>query len=149
MQNIGDTDKSVNQLNSFLRGEISSVETYRQALDRIQDQRVRNELQNLLRSHQERCDLLRARIVELGGTPDKSSGLWGTFAKLVEGAGKMFGVGPALTALQQGEDHGLNDYRRDLSDLDPQSQELIRSRILPEQERTCRAITNLQQTVPA
>lgn len=147
--NVDNTDKSVNHLDSFLRGEISSVETYRQALDKVQDQRVRNELQNLLRSHQERCDLLRARIVELGGNPSTSSGLWGTFAKLVAGTGKAFGVGPALSALQQGEEHGLNDYRRDLSDLDPQSQELIRSRILPEQERTFRAITNLQQTVPA
>lgn len=147
--NTGNTDKSIDQLNSFLRGEISSVETYRQALDKFQDQRVRNELQNLLRSHQERCDLLRQRIVELGGNPSTSSGVWGSFAKLVEGAGKVFGVGPALAALQQGEEHGLNDYRRDLGDLDPQSQELIRSRIMPEQERTCRAITTLQQTVPA
>lgn len=146
---MNDVNKAIDQLNSFLRGEISSVETYRQAIDRITDQRVRNELQNLLRSHQERCDLLRQRVTELGGSPSTSSGAWGTFAKLVEGAGKAFGVGPALSALQQGEEHGLNDYRRDLSDLDVQSQELIRSRVLPEQERTCRAITNLQQTVPA
>lgn len=149
MQNVGNTDKAVKQLDSFLRGEISSVETYRQALDKIQDQRVRNELQNLLRSHQERCDLLRQRIVQLGGQPTHTSGLWGTFAKLIEGTGKVFGVGPALAALHQGEEHGLNDYRRDLSDLDNESQELIRSRILPEQERTCRAIIALQQTVPA
>lgn len=147
--NTGNTNKAIEQLNSFLRGEISSVETYRQGLDKFQDQRVRNELQNILRSHQERCDLLRQRIVELGGNPSTSSGVWGSFAKLVEGAGKAFGVGPALAALQQGEEHGLNDYRRDLGDLDPQSQELIRSRILPEQERTCRAMTTLQQTVPA
>ena len=147
--NTGNTDKAIEQLNSFLRGEISSVETYRQALDRIQDQRVRNELQNLLRSHQERVELLRQRVVELGGNPATSSGAWGAFAKLVEGTGKVFGVGPALGALKQGEEHGLNDYRRDLGDLDPQSQELIRSRILPEQERTCRAMSNLQTTVPA
>lgn len=147
--NTGNTDKAIDQLNSFLRGEISSVETYRQALDKFQEQRVRNELQNLLRSHQERCDLLRQRIVELGGSPSTTSGVWGSFAKLVEGAGKVFGVGPALSALQQGEEHGLKDYRRDLGDLDPDSQELIRSRILPEQERTCRAMTTLQQTVPA
>lgn len=145
----GDTDKAIAQLNSFLRGEVSAVETYRQALDRLKDQRVRNELQNLLRSHQERVDLLRLRVVELGGSPSASSGAWGAFARLVEGAGKVFGVGPALAALHQGEEHGLNDYRRDLGDLDPHSQELIRSRILPEQERTCRAMATLQQTVPA
>lgn len=145
----GNVNKCIEQINSFLRGEISSVETYRQALDRIQDPRVRNELQNMLRSHQERTDLLRQRIVELGGSPVSTSGAWGAFAKLVEGAGAVFGVGPALSALKQGEEHGLNDYRRDLSDLDPTSQELVRSRILPEQERTFQAIVNLQQTVPA
>jgi hypothetical protein len=142
-------DKAIDQLNSFLRGEISSVETYRQACDKIQDMRVRGELQNLMRSHQERCDLLRARIVELNGNPTESSGAWGSFAKMVQGGAQAFGVGPALKVLQEGEEHGLNDYQRDLNDLDPQSQNLVRNRILPEQQRSCQVITRLQQTVPA
>jgi demethoxyubiquinone hydroxylase (CLK1/Coq7/Cat5 family) len=149
MQSVGGKDEAVKRLDGYLCVEVSAVETYRQALDRLQDARVRNELRNLLRSHQERCDLLRQRIVELGGAPSRTIGLWDAFARLVDGTGRVFGVGPALAALQQGEEQGLKEYRRDLSDLDAESQELIRSRILPEQERTFRAIATLQQTVPA
>ena len=59
----------VDKLNAFLRGEISAVETYRQALDKIQDPAIRSQLQSCEQDHQQRIALLRERITSLGGTP--------------------------------------------------------------------------------
>ncbi len=147
MHNV--SSRAIDQLNSFLRGEIASVETYRQALEKIHDSEIASELRTIMRSHQERCELLRTRVGELGGRPAEGSGTWGAFARLVQGGAQTFGVGLALSALHQGEDHGLEDYRRDLINLDLESADLVRSRVLPEQERTLQAITRLQQLTPA
>jgi hypothetical protein len=142
-------NKAIDQLNSFLRGEISAVETYRQALDKVQDPSLRSQLTGLQRSHVERCDLLRGRIAAVGGQPAEGSGAWGAWSKLVQGGANIFGTGPALAALREGEEHGYKDYQRDLNDLDPASADLIRNRVLPEAQRTCNAITQLAQTVSA
>jgi demethoxyubiquinone hydroxylase (CLK1/Coq7/Cat5 family) len=137
----------VGKLNSFLRGEISAVETYRQALDKITDPAIRSQLQNCEQDHERRIQLLRARITELGGTPDQSSGAWGVWAKLVQGGGDLFGQKTALQALEEGEDHGLNDYRRDLDELDGDTRSWMESNILPSAERTHGALSTLKRTV--
>ena len=97
----------VEQLNSFLRGEIAAVETYRQAIDKVTDASVRLQLEHCRRSHQQRADLLKDRILRVGGAPADGSGVWGAFAKLVEGGAMVFGDKAAIDVLEQGEDHGL------------------------------------------
>ena len=137
----------VGKLNSFLRGEISAVETYRQALDKIKDPAIRTQLQNCEQDHERRIQLLRARITELGGTPDQSSGAWGVWAKLVQGGGDLLGEKTALQALEEGEDHGLNDYRKDLDELDGDTRTWVESSILPSAERTHGTLSTLKRTV--
>jgi hypothetical protein len=141
------TETSVKTLNSFLRGEISAVETYRQALDKIEAVPVRTTLEGCLRSHQTRVQLLRSRIEMLGGDPAHESGPWGAFAKLVEGGAKVFGAKAAIAALEEGEDHGRNDYQRDIDKLDAESREIIEREVLPEQERTHKEMSTLKQAV--
>src|SRR5712671_6360197 len=96
--------KSVDVLNSFLRGEISAVETYRQALDKIERGPMHAALVECMHSHEGRVRLLTDRIRSIGGDPAKASGPWGAFAKLVEGSAKAFGEKAALSALEEGED---------------------------------------------
>ena len=55
------------KLNSFLRGEISAVETYKQAIEKIKDPAVRSQLQTSAQDHEQRSELLRERISSLGG----------------------------------------------------------------------------------
>lgn len=141
------TDQSVSTLNSFLRGEISAVETYRQALDKVDDAPVRSTLAECLESHQRRVSLITSRIRNLGGQPSTASGVWGVFAKAIEGSAKMLGTKPAVSALEQGEDHGRDDYRRDIDQLDSESRRLIEMQVLPEQERTHRALSQLKKAV--
>jgi len=146
-QQIRDRDDSIDTLNSFLRGELSAVETYRQALDKVDDPGARFDLETCMRSHQQRVDTIRDRILELGGEPAFDSGPWGVFAKLIEGSAKALGVKAAVSALEEGEDHGLNDYRDDMDKLDADSKRLVEEYILPEQERTHRTMSTLKHAI--
>jgi len=139
------TKSSVEQLNSFLRGEMSAVETYQQAIEKLEAfSTSRDQLLVNLKSHQDRVMMLRDAVVALGGTPADGSGPWGAFAKVVEGGAKAFGEKAAVAALEEGEDHGLADYKRGLDDLDPQSRTLVMSKLLPEQELTHKRLSNVK-----
>lgn len=139
------TKSSVDQLNSFLRGEMAAVETYQQAIDKLEAfSTSRDQLLVNLKSHQDRVMMLRDAIVQLGGEPAEGSGTWGAFAKVVEGGAKAFGEKAAVAALEEGEDHGLADYKRGLDDLDPQARSLVMSKLLPEQELTHKRLSNVK-----
>jgi uncharacterized protein (TIGR02284 family) len=140
-------DKAIDVLNSYLRGELSAVETYRQALDRIDDPFLQASLHELSLSHAQRVSLLRSRISLLGGEPEQSSGAWGGFAKVIEGGAKVFGVKAALAALEEGEDHGLRMYRDDLDELDASMQAFVLNELLPEQQRSHDEMSNLKHSV--
>jgi hypothetical protein len=130
------TKSSIDQLNSFLRGEMSAVETYQMALDKLDaTSTARDELLVNLKSHQDRVMALQDAIVALGGTPSKSSGPWGAFAKAVEGTAKVLGEKATVAALEEGEDHGLKDYRSDIDELDPECRRLV-VQLLPMQQQT-------------
>jgi uncharacterized protein (TIGR02284 family) len=138
----------IDHLNSFLRGEISAVETYDQALKKLaSNPSVAPTLRECQTSHQNRAQLLRTQIQSLGGRPADGSGMWGSFAKLVEGGAKTFGEKAAIGALEEGEDHGRNDYRRDLDDLSPPVRDFVQTRILPEQEHTHDAVSSLKHQI--
>ena len=139
-------EESVDVLNSFLRGEISAVETYRQALEKVEKPQVASQLQDCMQSHKQRVTLLSDQIRTLGGTPSTSSGVWGAFAKAFEGSATAFGDKAAIAALEEGEDHGRNDYRRDINKLDSASRLIIQERVIPEQQRTHDTLSALKKS---
>jgi uncharacterized protein (TIGR02284 family) len=140
-----DTTRS---LNSLLRGEISACETYRQAIAKVGDEpNLRTALQECLSSHESRVQLLREHIIQLGGKPAEGSGVWGAFAKLVEGGAKAFGDKAAIAALEEGEDKGLRDYREELDKLDGTARSFVETQLLPAQERSHRVLSSLKKTV--
>jgi demethoxyubiquinone hydroxylase (CLK1/Coq7/Cat5 family) len=138
---------NVDQLNSFLRGEMSAVETYRQAVAALKQSAYADRITECMRSHEERVRLLEAQVQKYGGTPAKGSGPWGAFAKLVEKGASALGDKAAITVLEEGEDHGLRDYRADLSKLDEDSRRLIQQRILPEQQKTHAELSDLKRRI--
>lgn len=135
----------VKQLNSFLRGEISAVETYKQAIEKVDHSTAEKILRANLSSHEQRAQELRSEIARLGGDPADGSGAWGTFAKAVQGGAKLFGESAAVSALEEGEDHGLNDYRGDLNELSPAARQMVASKLLPEQQRTHSSLSRLKE----
>lgn len=131
------TKSSIDQLNSFLRGEISAVETYQLALEKIDHiSTARDELLVNLKSHQDRVMMLQEAIQQLGGEPATGSGPWGTFAKTVERGAKTLGEKAAIAALEEGEDHGLKDYKSDIDKLDVEARSLVSEKLLPAQQQT-------------
>ena len=142
---MNQANQSVDKLNEFLRGELSAVETYRQALEKIDSGGTRVQLEQCRRSHEERVALLRRSITTFGGQPASTSGAWGSFAKLAEGGAKVFGEKAAIAALEEGEDHGIKDYRSDLDKLDVRVRSFVATRLLPEQENTHARISALKQ----
>jgi demethoxyubiquinone hydroxylase (CLK1/Coq7/Cat5 family) len=136
---------NLDHLNSFLRGELSAVETYRQAMEKLTDSSSLAQLRECMNSHQRRVTLLSDTIRRFGGEPSTSSGAWGAFAKLIEGGATLFGERAAIAALEEGEDHGLADYKRDLTDLDPMIAKFIETSILPEQNRTHLTMSQLKR----
>jgi hypothetical protein len=139
------TKSSVDQLNSFLRGEMSAVETYQMALDKLDaTSTARDELLLNLKSHQDRVLALQDAIVAAGGTPAKGSGPWGAFAKAVEGTAKIMGDKATIAALEEGEDHGLKDYKSESTDADPQCRPII-GRMLTMQQQTHDRLSSLKR----
>ena len=106
----------VKHLNECLRGELSAMETYRQALEKARGQHGKDveyeQLAQMLRDHEEAAGRLRDLIQRLGGQPANDSGVWGAWSRTVMGTAKLFGDKAALKALKEGEQSGLDDYEK-------------------------------------
>lgn len=140
----------IDQLNSFLRGEMSALETYDQAIEKLKDEPLLAESLRACRSsHDRRVSALKAEVQRLGGAPAEGSGVWGGFAKLVEGGAKIFGKSAAINALEQGEDHGRDDYAGDLEKLSPAIRNFVQRELQPEQTRTHDTLSRLKKTMSA
>jgi uncharacterized protein (TIGR02284 family) len=137
----------VETLNSFLRGEISAVETYRQAIGHVSDEKIRSQLEDCLHDHEHRVESIRERVEKLGGKPVEGSGLWGTFAKLVQAGADVLGEKTAIQALEEGEDHGLADYQRDVDKTHGEARRFVRMELLPAQKRTHERLSRLKKTL--
>ena len=131
-----DTSATIDQLNSFLRGELSAAETYRLALDRLEQSEYRPTLVQCSRSHEERARLLTEAILGRGGEPAESSGAWGSLVRMLERSAAAISESAAVSLLEEGEDHGRDDYLRDMDNLEPTARQLVEFAILPEQRRT-------------
>jgi hypothetical protein len=139
--------KDIESLNSFLRGEKSAIETYDQVIAKAENEGVARELRDNRESHWRRAGLIESEIRKLGGEPSADAGAWGAFAKTVEGGAKLFGLSAAVSVLEEGEDHGLKDYRKDQSDLTPATRAFVNEKLLPEQQRTHDRLSALDKRV--
>jgi hypothetical protein len=146
MANLKSMASSLPTLNSFLRGEMAAVETYRRALVRLSGRGEAGELRACLASHERRVERLRDRVEDLGGTPADEPGPWGAFTRLYETGADVPGDddGATIAALEEGEDCGLKLYLDDVCKLDADSRRLVACEILPEQVRTHDYLSDLK-----
>jgi len=142
------TEKGIDCLNSLLRCELAATETYQQALAKVGEEPGAAELRRLHVEHREAANTLRKHIHEHGGKPVQGSGCWGTWAKTVEGAAKLFGDTAALKALKEGEEHGVKDYEKALTDEDlpADCKTLIRTQLLTQTQAHIPVLDRLMET---
>jgi len=109
------TDHDVDALNQLLRGEISAVETYDQAIEKLAGKPVASRLGRFRDDHAHAVTTLRNEVGQRGGEPTTTSGSWGTFAGAVTGAAKLLGPETVLATLKKGEEHGISEYEEALA----------------------------------
>jgi uncharacterized protein (TIGR02284 family) len=138
----------LSELDSLLRGEISAAETYRQALSGIESAREAAPLRSIQQDHGDAIRFLRSEITRNGGEPSSSSGVWGFFARATEGTAKLFGDSAALTALREGERHGLADYEEALREpsLPADCREFIGRTLIPRQRQHIEQLTRMLES---
>jgi hypothetical protein len=96
------SDDAANAVNRLLRGEISAVETFRQALARLGDEPEAAGLRQIQRDHEKAVLLLKQHASRRGAEPAQGSGPWGAFARAVTGAARNLGDTPAIKSLKEG-----------------------------------------------
>lgn len=135
----------IDTLHSLQRGELAATETYQQILKNFQGFAEVIELKEIQKDHRSAANTLRQHIRNHGDVPEKSSGTWGAFAKIVEGSAKMFGQSLALKALKEGEEHGINDYEHALADQEILSdcRALIETELLPQTRTHVRTLDRM------
>lgn len=138
-----DQNASVEKLQELLLSEMCAVETYELALKSVSHVGVHRTLQEILVSHSRRIPQLREKIMNMGGEPPTSTGVWGTFAKAFQTGADILGDRVAISALEEGEDRGLALYTGDMPGVDTRTRKLIDTELAPEQNRThalCRTL---------
>ncbi|RYZ60557.1 MAG: DUF2383 domain-containing protein [Proteobacteria bacterium] len=139
----------IEPLNRLLRGELSAVETYEQALETVSDQRALSELERISGEHHQAVGLLREQIRQFGGIADEGSGAWGLFAQAVEGTARVFGDTASLKVLKEGEEHGLKEYQAIMDDPDllPEFKSLLTERLQLRQKEHIEALNRCMETL--
>ena len=135
------TEKTIDKMNEFLRGEISSVETYDLALGKTKHAELVASLQQLRDDHAERVALIRQQIRA-----------WGAFTKAVQAGADLLGDATAIAALEEGEDHGLRMYRDALADTDVDYvayKSFVSSVLLPAEQKSHDACRSLKRFAKA
>ena len=145
-------DATVDALNELLRGELSAVESYDKALPAVEGRpAVRGDLQDCRASHETRAERIRRAIERAGGEPARASGAWGIFAKAVAGGSRALGWKAVITTLEEGEDHGLKEYKDALPrlGLDEGLRHLIADELYPQQQHTHGVMSALKRVMSA
>jgi hypothetical protein len=139
------THETAEALDHLLRGEISAIETYAQAIDKFQGHPEQSTLRRLRADHVDSANVLRAHVATRGEENSTSSGAWGAFARAVEVTAQLLGHTSALQALREGETHGRDAYENLLmrTDIDPSARELVSVTLLPRQKAHIASIDRL------
>jgi uncharacterized protein (TIGR02284 family) len=127
------TEECIDTCNELLRGELSAVESYSQAIKKFDTEVERTALEGIRSDHEQAAARLRSHIQDMGGEPSDGSGAWGGFVQALEGAAMLLGESPALALLERGEQHGIDEYKEALDDDDVMDEikQVIRGQLLP------------------
>jgi hypothetical protein len=124
------------QVDELIRGELSAIQSYDVVLKRLNNEEEKRELSSMREDHVRAVDTLK-RYSGAEVRTENNSGPWGAFTQAFAGGASLFGDKAAVQALKIGEEYGIKDYKQALEsdDIDTSLKEVIRSELLPNQER--------------
>lgn len=127
---------SSSQLDDLIRGEMAAVKTYDTALEKVKDEKELSKLKMIREDHVNAVAKLKTFATGDIKEDTKTSGVWGAFTTAYTGGAKLFGNEAALKVLNQGEEHGVNEYKEALEDdnIKPELKQMIRTQFLPKQQ---------------
>jgi len=142
------SDPHFNKWNEYLLTELTALETYKEAARTVQDDLVRDQLQQCESSHRNRAQKLQVGLQELGVDESLRPQMWHSFASLL--AEGSFKDKDAVQLLEEEEEVGLQKYQDDqahLEDHDP-LRDLLQNTLLPEQSNTHDSLSILRLSLP-
>jgi hypothetical protein len=128
--------RTVERLQDCLRSELSAMETYGLALQKVTHVGIVAVLQQIHKSHARRAESIDRYLLRIGAESPSSSGVWGALARAMQAGADLFGDRVAIAALEEGEDHGLKLYLDAAPQCDSAARRFIEVELLPEQQRT-------------
>lgn len=146
--------QNVNTIEKLLKGELSATETYQKALDELNfpgGKFMTNSLMPMFVDHKAAVSMLQEQVVKLGGTPQKSAGLWGSWPKLIFEGANLSGKHSAVEVLLEGEKVSEENYAAALKDpaLSADIRKLIETKLLPTQQSHVRSLDRVLEAIPA
>jgi hypothetical protein len=139
------SNELITEFNAFLSGEISAVETYELALKSAIEADIREALIKCRNSHSNRVDKITACVLELGGEPATSSGVWGSFAAFIQkGAGSE---AKAIELLEESEAERLVQYEAQQKLVVSPVLEVLKDDLLPLQHETHLTMSSLLKSL--
>ena len=127
------------QLDDLIRGEMAAVSAYDVAINDLKNGNERSSLVRLRDNHQAAVVKLNKYAKNKPSVREdvKTVGPWSTFAKAWVKGATLISNNAALTALKQGEEHGVDEYKEALDDstISNDLKNEIRTSMLPLQEK--------------
>jgi bacterioferritin (cytochrome b1) len=78
-----DSETSIEELNTYLKGEFMAIDSYQKYIKKLHDPKAKEDMQNILDDHRRHAEMISERIEQLGGKPAKSVGLDGKMGELM------------------------------------------------------------------
>ncbi len=118
----------IKELNTFLEGNYMAIRAYEQYIDRVDDLKIKQVLQEIQHNHKRHAALVAERIQNLGGIPVDDVGFMGKMAQFFSTLkGKTDDPTHILKDAVAGEQRGIEKSKELLDgDLDPESLALVK-----------------------
>jgi hypothetical protein len=136
-------------LEDFCKEELAAAQTYEKALSLPILQRHVDVLRRCYASHHNRVAELGKRIVDAGGEAPTSPGVWGSLLPTLATAAAAVSETLAISLLEEAEERATRRYREREAKLDPPDRAFLAERIVPAEEASRTAISELKRTLEA
>jgi hypothetical protein len=139
------TNEFIEELNMLLAGEISAVETYEIAMKAAQHEDAKAALITCQNSHSERVDRLTDCVMDLGGTPATSAGVWGPLAAFSQE--RQATELDTIAHLEQSEAERLVQYEAQQHNVVSPVWDILTKVLLPAQHETHLTMSSLLKSM--